>query len=125
MSKNAVPSQANHGGPGPKPEWTGGSHPRGHEVSPAKRRDAFSKEKEDGLGAARQIAGSSVSGVNLTKGYTVLSPSPVSGAEEYGRLTRGPREYRGIDVDEDLDGSYTGGGRVGYADSEPGHKERS
>lgn len=56
-------------------------------------------------------------GVSSVKGYTKLGDSPVNSQTPYAgehAITR-QRYCKGIDIDEDLDGSYTGGGENGKA----------
>jgi hypothetical protein len=109
MGKLVVPSDINHDRS--RVKFSGGDHPRG-KLFPGDqtgiKADDANESKGHELGAAQHVLPGGERAAQA-KGYTVLSPSPVSGAEEYGKLTRGPREYVGIDIDEDLDGDYTGG----------------
>lgn len=112
---NVVPSKINHDRS--RVKFSGGEHPRG-KLFPGDKTgicaDDAKENKGHELGAADHVLPGGERATQA-KGYTVLSDSPVSDAEGYDKLTRGPREYVGIDIDEDLDGDYTGGTGNGKA----------
>jgi len=117
MGKLVVESKINHDRS--RVKFSGGEHPRG-KLFPGDKTgicaDDADENKGHELGAADHVLPGGER-AQQAKGYTVLSQSPVNHQEPYSgehAVTR-QRDTIGIDIDEDLDGDYTGGTGNGKA----------